>query len=78
MMSRKTAVGILIVLVIIAVGIWILQLRSMQHPKEYTGEQPSGPGAPMKMDAPMAIGGQGASPGTQQRPPTSKAPVEAF
>ncbi len=77
-MERKTLVGILLVLVIVAIGIWILRLRSTQYPKEYTGEQPSGPGAPMKMDRPMGIGGQGVSPGTQQRPPTSKAPVEAF
>lgn len=77
-MERKTLIGILVVLVIIAVGIWILRLRSAQYPKEYTGEQPLGPGAPMKMDRPMGIGGQGVGPGTQQPPPPSKAPVEAF
>ena len=62
-MNRTMLIGILIVLVILAVGIWVWRLRSVQYPKEYTGEQPLGPGAPMKMEQPMGVGSQGGAPG---------------
>ena len=63
-MDRKSLIILLIVLVVIAVGLWAWRLRTTQYPKEYTGEQPAGPGAPMKMDRPMGMGGQGG----QQQP----------
>lgn len=77
-MDRKTLITILVILAIIAVGVWVVRLRSMKYPKEYTGEQPSGPGTPMKMDRPMGVGGQGGGPPTGTQPQPSKSPVEAF
>ncbi len=41
LMDRKTLIIILVVLVVIAVGLWALRLRTTQYPKEYTGEQPA-------------------------------------
>lgn len=73
-MDRKTLIIILVVLVIVAVGLWMWRLRAPQHPKEYTGEQPAGPGAPMKMDRPMGVGGQE----RQGQPQKPQAPVQAF
>ena len=73
-MDRKSLIILLIVLVVIAVGLWAWRLRTTQYPKEYTGEQPAGPGAPMKMDRPMGVGGQGG----QQQPQQPQAPVQSF
>jgi hypothetical protein len=72
-MDRKTLIIILVVLAVIAAGLWAWRLRSTQYPKEYTGEQPAGPGAPMKMDRPMGVGGQGG-----QQPQQPQAPVQSF
>jgi len=78
-MDRKTLVIILVVLAVIAVGVWAWRLRST-YPKEYTGEQPSGVGAPMKMDRPMGVGQPGGvqQPQPQQPQQQPQAGVGAF
>ncbi len=65
-MNRTTLIVILVVLAIIAVGIWAWTLRPRQYPKKYEGEAPAGPNAPQVMDRPMGVerqpGGQGTAP----------------
>jgi hypothetical protein len=65
-MNRIKLIGILIALAVVAVLVWAWWLRASQYPKEYKGDQPSGPGAPMRMDRPMGVGGQGGSPAPEQ------------
>ncbi len=65
-MNRTVLIGLLLLLAIIAVGLWIWRLRATQYPKEYTGPMPTGPGAPMQMEKPMGMGGQQAAPVTPQ------------
>ena len=55
-MNRTTLLIVLIVLIVIAAGLWGLYLRGRQYPKEYTGPPPQGPGAPTVMDKPMGMG----------------------
>ncbi len=54
-MDRRTLIAILIVLAIVAAGIWVWRLRATQYPKEYMGEQPAGPGAPMKQTESVGV-----------------------
>jgi hypothetical protein len=79
-MDRKTLIIILVVLAVIAAGLWAWRLRSTQYPKEYTGEQPAGPGAPVKMDRPMGVGQPGGvqQPQPQQPQQQPQAGVGAF
>lgn len=64
-MERRTLIIVLVVLIVVAVGIWAWWLRAQKYPKEYTGEQPAGPGAPMQMEQPFGVGG-GQTPAKQQ------------
>lgn len=67
-MNRTVLLIVLVVLVIVAIGVWAFYLRGRQYPKEYTGPPPQGPGAPTTMDRPMGMGQP--TPAPQQQPAT--------
>lgn len=67
-MNRTTLLIVLVVLIVVAAGIWVFYVRGRQYPKEYTGPPPQGPGAPTTMDRPM---GMGQPTPTQQKQPAA-------